>query len=246
MFIIEERPNENIIVVTPKNSIKAENIESFKNQVNKYINTHDVIPNFVFRINSVPYWANFRALQEHFQFVKNHHKLVKKVAIISDSPTVTIMRSLVNFFTDASVRRFSEKAFDDAINWAQMEDDHPGSFLVIKDLPSDVIGLDARGLITAQDYRDTLVPLVKEKLQRHEKLKLLFVVGDYFDGYSEGALWDDVRFGFSYFATFSKLALVSDVQFIRTSLKIFGPLMPTEVMIFKMDEFEEAINWITI
>ena len=57
-------------------------------------------------------------------------------------------------------------------------------------------------------------------------------------------MWDDMRFGFSHLTTFSKLALVTDIDWIRTSAKLFGSLMPTEVMVFDVDDFDDAKNWI--
>ena len=37
-------------------------------------------------------------------------------------------------------------------------------------------------------------------------------------------MWDDMRFGFSHLTTFSKLALVTDIDWIRKSAKLFGGL----------------------
>lgn len=244
MFEIDIRPRENIAVVTPKGPICAEEIDELTQKISGYINETDRIPNLVIHTESAPYWANFNALKKHLKFVRGHHDLVRKVAIVSDSKLLWLAKSVVDNFVTAKVRRFNEDAIDDAIAWAQTEEDHPGAIFEMEGLPHDVVGIDIKGLITSQDYSGTLVPLIEHRAQDHKKLKMICVLGDYFDGYSPGAMWDDLRFGFSHLTTFSKLALVTDQEWIRHSAKLFGMLMPTEVMVFDLAELEDAKDWI--
>lgn len=244
MLQIDIRSHDNIAIVTPDGDLTGEEISKFSKKVNDYINETDQVPNLVLHTKSVPYWANFDALKKHLGFVRDHHRLVRKVAIVSDSKLLWLARSIVDHFVVAKVRRFNEESIDDAIAWAQIEEDHPGAIVEIEGLPNDVVGLDIKGLITSQDYTYTLIPLIAEREKMHEKLKMICILGEYFDGYSPGAMWDDLRFGFSHMTTFSKVALVTDQEWIRSSAKFFGMLMPTEVMVFDLDEFEDAKNWI--
>ena len=64
--------------------------------------------------------------------------------------------------------------------------------------------------------------------------------------YSAGALWDDPQFGLTHITTFSKLALVTDHDWLRHSVKLFGALMPTEIMVFSMKELDDAKAWIKV
>ena len=244
MIEIDIRERENVFILTPNSPISVEHIEACREAIDNYINEYDRIPNLVFKATEFPFWKGFHAVAAHFKLVKNHHKLVKKVAVVSDSTLISVARVFVDQFTNARVRRFPANAFDDAVNWATMEEDHPGSFLPVEGLPADVIAIDARGLISTVDYRDTLVPLIEAKLKDHDKLKLLMVAGPYFDGYTAGAVWDDARLGLTHFTSFSKLALVTDHEWLRHSAKLFGPLIPAEVMVFSFDELEDAKSWI--
>ena len=244
MIDIDIRRAENVFVLRPQGAISADDFKSVASTIDGYINEHDAVPRLVFRLDELPQWKDLEAMIAHFHLVKDHHKVIPKVAIVSDSSALALLRPVVDLFTGAKIRRFPVAALDDALNWAAMEEDHPGSFIVMEDLPSDVVGIDARGLISSEDYRDTLEPLVADKLKRHDKLKMLLVAGPYFDGYSAGALWDDARFGFSHLTTFSKLALVTDHEWLRQAAKLFGTLMPTEVMVFSAGELAEARKWI--
>jgi len=244
MLNVDIKDRANIVVVSPDGPLQAADIDNMAEQINAYINEHDRVPNLVIYAKSLPHWANFDALGKHLKFVENHHEIVKKVALVSDSKLLWLAKILVGHFIGAKVRRFTEEAYDAAVAWAEVEEDHPGGIVQIDDLPDDVIGLDFKGLITSQDYSKTLVPLVKEKLKGYDKIKLICVLGDYFDGYSAGAIWDDLRFGLGHLTTFSRLALVTDEDWLRHGAKFFGLLMHTEVMVFRNSELDEAKTWI--
>jgi hypothetical protein len=245
MLSIEIKERKNIVIVTPDGAISATDIDNMAAEINGYINDHDRVPNIVIHTKSIPYWSSFKSVEKHLKFVKNHHEIVSKVAIVSDSKLLWLAKTIVDRFTGAKVRRFTEEAFDDAVAWAEIVEDHPGSIELIDGLADDVIGLDFKGLITAQDYSKTLVPLVAEKNKEHGKIKLICVLGDYFNGYSAGAMWEDMTFGFSHLTTFSKLAIVTDEDWIRHGAKVFGILMPTEVLVFNNSEINEAKEWIS-
>jgi MFS superfamily sulfate permease-like transporter len=140
MLNIEIKDRTNIVVVTPDGAITAADIDRMAEEINNYINNQDRVPNLVIHTKSIPYWSNFKAVEKHLKFVKNHHQIVKKVAIVSDSKLLWLAKTIVDHFTGAKVRRFTEEALDDAVAWAEIEEDHPGSIEQIDGLPDDVIG----------------------------------------------------------------------------------------------------------
>lgn len=244
MLSIDIRVRDNIALISPDGAISTQDIERLAEQVDGYINESDKVPNLVIQTKGIPHWSDLEAMGKHLKFVRNHHNIVRKVALVSDSKLLWLAKSIVGNFTGAKVRQFPEEALDDAVAWAMVEEDHPGSVEVIGGLPDDVVGLDFRGLITAQDYSGSIQPVVEEKLERHDKLKMICVLGDYFDGYSAGAVWDDMSFGLSHFTTFAKLALVTDEEWVRQGAKVFGMLMPTDVMVFQNSQLDQAKAWI--
>ncbi|MHA3915362.1 SpoIIAA family protein [Halovulum sp. GXIMD14793] len=133
-----------------------------------------------------------------------------------------------------------EKAFE----WAATEVDEPGSFKVLDGFPRDVVAVEATGEITSRAYQEVLALLIEAKLKEHDKLKLFCKVGEAFDSYSLGAAWDDFRLGLSHPLAYDKFALVTDLGWMRNAAKLFGPLMPTEVMVFDLADEERAQEWI--
>ena len=241
---IEIKEKENLIVISPEGVISKTDIEGLVDKMNSYINERDQVPSLVIVTTTAPMWDSFDALKSHISFIHERQKIVPKVAFVTDSVLLSLAHPLADVFTGAKIRRFKADALDDAMNWATIEEDHPGAITEMEGFPRDVIALRFSGLITSKDYTDSLIPLIDAAAKEHDKLKLLCVLDQYFDGYSAGAMWDDMRFGFSHLTTFSKLALVTDIDWIRKSAKLFGSLMPTEVMVFDVDDLDDAKNWI--
>jgi hypothetical protein len=244
MITCEFTRSNKVLIVNLTGKLTVDDLSEIAKIMDDHINQDDEIPNLVIHLAKMPHWDGFRALKMHFKLVKNHHRLIKKVAVVGDSLALTIMPNIMDHFIDAKVRHFSEPHMEDAKNWAKAADDHPGGFEILDDLPPDVLAIKARGIITSQDYRKTLIPLVEKKLVSHDHLKLLIVFDDTFGSYSEGAVWDDMRFGFSHLGDFSRIAIVTDLGWIRHSAKLFGPLIRAEVHIFDVNDLEEARSWI--
>ena len=115
----------------------------------------------------------------------------------------------------------------------------------IADLPDNVVGFVAKGELTSGDYEKVLIPAVDHALEVHDKIRLLYVLGGEFDGLTAGAMWDDTRVGFSHITKWEKIAVVTDKDWVRHSVEIFGYLMPGEVKGFTPAEESAARTWVT-
>jgi hypothetical protein len=114
----------------------------------------------------------------------------------------------------------------------------------IPDLPNTVLGFKASGELTSDDYRDVLVPAVEGALRSQEKLRLLYVLGDEVTGFSAGAAWQDTKVGMAHITKWEKVAVVTDKEWLRHSVNIFGYLIPGEIKGFTAAEEEDARSWI--
>ena len=54
----------------------------------------------------------------------------------------------------------------------------------IAELPDNVIGFEAKGEVTKDDYVQRLIPALEAALEKHEKVRFLYVLGSDFTGYS--------------------------------------------------------------
>jgi len=110
--------------------------------------------------------------------------------------------------------------------------------------PDEVLAVSARGRVTAEDYRETLVPEALNRIERHGTVRLLYHLGPEFDGMTPGAMWADATLGLQHWADFSRVAVVTDVKWIAEAVRLFGPLFRNPVRVFPNDRLDDARLWI--
>lgn len=115
----------------------------------------------------------------------------------------------------------------------------------IPDLPDSVIGIEAIGDVEASDYQTVLDPAVETARRTHDKLRLLYVLGDEFDDYSGGAMWEDAKLGVKNWTSWEKIAVVTDEHSLARGIKAFGWLVPGEIKIFATDQRDDATKWVS-
>jgi SpoIIAA-like len=64
-----------------------------------------------------PGWDSFGTMVTHFRFVRDHHKRVKKVAIVTNSHIGDVAEHLASHFVSAEIRHFPGGQLEQARQW---------------------------------------------------------------------------------------------------------------------------------
>jgi hypothetical protein len=115
----------------------------------------------------------------------------------------------------------------------------------LPNLPAGILGFRMRGLVTAQDYETVMVPDIEAAFALNRKLRSIIHIGEDFDGFAPGAMWDDVKLGFRHITGWDRTALVTDVGWMRVMSSMFGFAMPSHFKLFSNAEMDQAMRWIT-
>lgn len=116
---------------------------------------------------------------------------------------------------------------------------------LISDLPSNAVGIEAVGRVEAADYQQVLDPAAAEAMKANGKVRLLYVLGDAYDGYTAAAMWEDTKLGFHDLSAWERIAVVTDHTVMRDAIKVFGWLIPGEVRTYPTSELADARTWIS-
>ncbi|MGD8417174.1 MAG: STAS/SEC14 domain-containing protein [Pseudomonadales bacterium] len=108
----------------------------------------------------------------------------------------------------------------------------------------NVIAVVCSGHVTKADYDAVLVPAVRKALDQHKKIRLYYQVGGDFAGIDAGAMWEDFRIGVEHLSRWERMAVVTDVDWIRHTIRAFSFLMPGEMRVFPTSEASQARQWI--
>lgn len=230
---------------TPGESLSEADITNLKAMIDSYLADHDALQGLVIIADYFPGWDSFDTFLSHLKLVRDNEKEIDKIAVVTDNGLLHAMPSIADHFVKAKIQNFAASELAQAQDWVATKDPRVGRFVVLDGYPDDVVALKAEGRITSADYEETLIPLAEAAIKSHEKVKLLYWCGEDFSGFSAGAAWDDARFGMANMSKFSKLAFVSDVGWMRESVKMFGPLIPGQVQVFNNDEIDKAKIWIS-
>jgi hypothetical protein len=113
----------------------------------------------------------------------------------------------------------------------------------LENLPENVLGVEAIGKVTDEDYEQVLVPAVAKQRDAYGKVRFVYVLGEEFDGWTLGALWDDAKLGMKDMRSWEKTAVVTDKDWLQHAVKGFGWMVPGEVRVFGLDARDDAVEW---
>ena len=80
-----------------------------------------------------------------------------------------------------------------------------------------------------------------ESLRWRDKIRLYYELGSRFPGSG----WDDLDLGFEHASRCERIAIVTDIAWVRLTVKAIRFLIPGEIRVFGTLEAAEARAWIT-
>ena len=111
----------------------------------------------------------------------------------------------------------------------------------LEGMPEGVVGFEASGTIRAEEYRDVLLPAL-ERAAKAGDIRFVIVIPE-FKGMTGGAVWEDLKVGFSHFRSWRRIALITDIEWMKHLTSLFGWMTPGETKVFAMAEREQALAW---
>jgi hypothetical protein len=118
----------------------------------------------------------------------------------------------------------------------------------IGDLPAGVLGFRITGRLERDEYHDTLMAPIYAALESGEKLRVLVELPDDFHGLDAGALWEDLKaagsVGLKHRSAWERFALVTDKDWVRHGVAVFGWVSPGELRVFADGERAQAAAWL--
>lgn len=111
--------------------------------------------------------------------------------------------------------------------------------------PEGVIACRLSGKLTRADYDRTIVRAVEAGFKQYDKLRVYCEVGENFKGAEAGAMWEDMKLGLGHLTGWERLAVVSDVNWLGRSVKLFGVILPGDMRAFARSQAAEARAWVS-
>ncbi len=106
-----------------------------------------------------------------------------------------------------------------------------------------ILGFVASGRLTDNDYKNFLIPAVKEAIDESGQIRLLFQL-DGFRGWDIQAAWDDLIFGMEINNNVDKIAIVGDARWEEWVTRLVKAFTHGEARHFHLDSVDQAWSWV--
>ncbi|WOG25987.1 STAS/SEC14 domain-containing protein [Endozoicomonas sp. 8E] len=122
MLSIEMGRKDGIALLEPHGPLSKEDFVSAARQIDPMIEERGGLAGLIIHTDHFPGWESFGALVSHIRFVKNHHKHLRKIAIVTDAKEVGAREKMASHFIAAKIRHFKYEQLEAAKLWIQEED----------------------------------------------------------------------------------------------------------------------------
>lgn len=106
-----------ILYVRPMSALAADDFAKVASTVDPHIEATGGLAGIVIETPSFPGWEGLGAMAAHFRFVRDHHRRVRKVAVVTDSVLGSVAEHLASHFVSAEIKRFPAGEAEAAKQW---------------------------------------------------------------------------------------------------------------------------------
>lgn len=117
MLEYELLQTDGILILRPQGRLEAADFEKLAKEVDPYIEANGRLHGLMVDAEAFPGWKDFAALVAHLRFVRDHHRKIEKVAVVSDSNFLSVAPKVASHFVQAELRHFAYSQHDEALVW---------------------------------------------------------------------------------------------------------------------------------
>jgi hypothetical protein len=106
-----------ILYVRPTGPLRQEDFEQLSHAVDQFIGETGSLSGLILEVVQFPGWEDLGAAVRHFRFVRDHHKKIRKIAVVTDSRLGFAAEHITSHFVSAEIKRFPQGQVEAARVW---------------------------------------------------------------------------------------------------------------------------------
>lgn len=106
-----------ILHIQPRASLEKEDFEELVRTVDPFIAGTGDLAGIIVETPAFPGWDSPGAMTAHLRFVRDHHRHIRKVALVTDSFLGTVAANFASHFVAAEIKHFPASDFQGARQW---------------------------------------------------------------------------------------------------------------------------------
>lgn len=108
---------QSILHLRPKGPLAEADFAALTTEVDAHIDRTGGLAGIVIEAPGFPGWESFPAMKAHFRFVRDHHRQIRRLAVVTDSPMGKVAEHLASHFVAAEIRQFPAGQAGAAKQW---------------------------------------------------------------------------------------------------------------------------------
>lgn len=110
-------PATSVLTLRPDSALEKSDFAELAKTVDPHIEQHGDLAGLILDVDRFPGWDGFSAMVTHIRFVRDHHRHVKKIAVVTDSHLGDAAEHLASHFIAAEIKHFPSNELDQAKAW---------------------------------------------------------------------------------------------------------------------------------
>jgi hypothetical protein len=121
MLSVQVDEAKGIAILEPQGALSKDDFARAAKAIDPHIEKSGKLNGIVVRLERFPGWDSFGALASHLDFVRGHHRKIRRVALCTDSAIGNVAPRVARHFVAAEVRAFKSAELELAKAWAAGE-----------------------------------------------------------------------------------------------------------------------------
>jgi hypothetical protein len=113
-----ELGDDGVLVVHPHGPLRREDFDKLAGIVDPWIEAHQQLRGLVISMPRFPGWENIGSVFQHMEFVRDHHRHIRRIALAVDGVLPEVMSHLASHFVEAAIKQFPFDQVEQARRWA--------------------------------------------------------------------------------------------------------------------------------
>ena len=108
-----------ILVVRPTGRLESGDFLGLTRVVDPYLAEKGTLNGLLVEAASFPGWNDFAGLIGHLRFVRDHHRRIRRVAVVTDNAVLSVLPRIAEHFAQPEIRVFPAAEWRAATAWLE-------------------------------------------------------------------------------------------------------------------------------
>ena len=106
-----------ILTLEPRGVLTEADFETLSKIVDPYLAEGNKLKGLMIKTKNFPGWDSLTAIKGHINFIKQHHKKIDKLAFVTDSSLIDVMKTIAGVLVHPTIKEFKYNASEEAYKW---------------------------------------------------------------------------------------------------------------------------------